>query len=783
MIRLSSPNAEIRGHYPVVVIGSGYGASIAASRLARAGQRVCLLERGKELQPGEYPRQQATATPEMQFDAPGGHLGSPTGLYDMHLNPDINVFVGCGLGGTSLINANVALAPEPRVLEDARWPAALRQDLAGFNEGLAHARAMLNPQPYPSGEPGYPVLPKIEAMQAAAHDLGADFKLTPINVTFEAGLNKAGVHQPKCDLCGDCVTGCNYGAKNTMLMNYLPDARNHGAEIFTQVKVSHVERAAGRWLVHYQLLDAGREQFDAPLLFVAAEVVVLGAGTLGSTEILLRSREMGLPLSDRLGHGFTGNGDVLGFGFNTRQPINGVGYGPYESGGRVAPVGPCIGSVIDLREQPALDEGMVIEEGVIPGALAGLLPAAFVSFADLIGQTTEQGLWPTLQASYRKVVSLVRGAYYGAMQHTITYLVMTHDDSAGTMRLAHNRLHIDWPQVGQQPVFQRVNKRLRDVTAALGGTFVRNPAWGKGNHFNLTTVHPLGGCVMADEAGAGVVNHAGQVYAGAAGTALHEGLYVCDGAIIPRSLGVNPLLTISALAERNSALLAQARGWTIDYADKPFDSAACRQKQVGIQFTETMRGYWYAAPGLDYQAAAEAGKLADSPLEFTLTVLVDDLAAMLREPAHQGRLVGTVRAPALSAQPLTASQGLFNLFVAEAGRPQATRMRYAMPLHTHEGKTYFLAGYKDIEDNPGLDMWLDTTTLFITVFDGDSASAPVLGKGVLRILLPDFMKQLTTLQATNTANGPERLAALGSFGKFFGQSLLTSYILDKIKDF
>jgi cholesterol oxidase len=781
MIRLSSPNAAIRGHYPVVVIGSGYGASIAASRLARAGQRVCLLERGKEMQPGEYPRQQATAVPEMQFDAPGGHLGSPAGLYNMHLNPDINVFVGCGLGGTSLVNANVALEPELRVLEDARWPAALRHDLPAFTAGLARAREMLNPQPYPSGQNGYPVLPKITAMQQAAQHMGADFELTPINVTFEAGPNKAGVHQPKCDLCGDCVTGCNYGAKNTTLMNYLPDAHNHGAEIFTQVKVSHLERANGRWLVHYQLLDAGREKFDAPLLFVAAEVVVLGAGTLGSTEILLRSREMGLPLSDRLGHGFTGNGDVLGFGFNTAQPINGVGYGPYESGGRVAPVGPCIGSVIDLREQPTLNEGMVVEEGVIPGALAGLLPSAFTSFGDLIGQPTGHGLWPALQASYRKLVSLVRGAYYGAVQNTITYLVMTHDDSAGTMRLAHDRLHIDWPEVGRQPVFQRVNDKLREVTAALGGTFVRNPAWGKGNHFNLTTVHPLGGCVMAEDASGGVVNHAGQVFAGTAGAALHEGLYVCDGAIIPRSLGVNPLLTISALAERNSALLAQAHGWAIDYTDKPFDSHACRQKQVGIQFTETMKGYWYAAPALDYRAAATAGERADSPLEFTLTVLVDDLAAMLRDPAHPGQLVGTVRAPGLSAHPLTASQGEFNLFVADPARPHATRMRYAMQLHAREGQTYFLAGYKEIEDNPGLDMWLDTTSLFITVFDGSSDAAPVVGKGLLRIHPQDFMTQLTTIKVNNAADGRERLAALSSFSRFFGQSLFTSYVLNKIK--
>jgi len=110
-----------------------------------------------------------------------------------------------------------------------------------------------------------------------------------------------------------------------------------------------------------------------------------------------------------------------------------------------------------------------------------------------------------------------------------------------------------------------VNARLKQATEALGGVFVHNPLWSKLLHRNLTTVHPLGGCVMAEDASGGVVNHKGQVFSGTAGTGVYDSLYVADGSVIPTPLGVNPLLTISAVAERTMALLAQDRGWQIDY--------------------------------------------------------------------------------------------------------------------------------------------------------------------------------------------------------------------------
>jgi len=121
--RIASRLEDLDDHYTVVVIGSGYGASVAASRLARAGQSVCVLERGREILPGDYPDTLAEAGGEVQVSTAKGHHGDPSSLFSFHVGDDISVLSGCGLGGTSLINANVALEADPRVF-DRGWPQA-----------------------------------------------------------------------------------------------------------------------------------------------------------------------------------------------------------------------------------------------------------------------------------------------------------------------------------------------------------------------------------------------------------------------------------------------------------------------------------------------------------------------------------------------------------------------------------------------------------------------------------------------------------------------------------
>ena len=174
MARLSSPIAQLKPHYTVVVVGSGYGAGIAASRLARATApdksaiTVCVLERGKEFQPGEldandklvklgeYPDTEFEALRQVQVDLPQFHSGSRTGLYDVRMNKEINVFLGCGLGGTSLVNANVCAEAEDAVFQQPEWPAEIRskKGLAELKEGYALAREMLRPTVYDAkGQP------------------------------------------------------------------------------------------------------------------------------------------------------------------------------------------------------------------------------------------------------------------------------------------------------------------------------------------------------------------------------------------------------------------------------------------------------------------------------------------------------------------------------------------------------------------------------------------------------------------------------------------------------
>ena len=564
--RISRPTEDIRQHYEVVVIGSGYGGAIAASRMARAGRRACLLERGREYLPGEYPAQPSDGLPEIQYNTPVGHFGSRLGLFELHINDDMNALVGCGLGGTSLINANVSLRPDPRLWDDPRWPAAVRDDLPTLVEdGFRRAAEMLQPTPLPAD---FPALPKLEALEVSARELrmAEKFYRPPINVTFRDGTNNAGVAQKHCIACGDCVSGCNHSAKNTTLMNYLPDAANHGAEIFTGIDVRSIGRQDGHWVVNYAIVADGGEAPDAPEQFVTADLVIVAAGAIGSTAILLRSKERGLALSGRLGESFTGNGDVLAFAYDTDRTIHGIGFGTRPEG-EIKPVGPCITGIIDHRDTADVRDGFVIEEGSIPGAIGGFMIEILGAAAAGAGRMVKPGLIAWLRERVRALVSLVQGPYRGAIANTQTYLVMAHDDGRGRISIEDGRPRIAWPGVGSLPIFDRIDDTLEKASKVLGGEFVPDPIWSALLGKRLITVHPLGGCAMGVDAGSGVVDHAGRVFSGG-GAAVHDGLYVADAAIIPLSLGVNPLLTISALAERCCALIARERGWTIDYAFK-----------------------------------------------------------------------------------------------------------------------------------------------------------------------------------------------------------------------
>jgi len=783
MDRLSLPLTKLRPRYDVVVVGSGYGGSIAACRLARTGIKVALLERGREMLPGEYPATMGAAARHFQTSSPLGNTGDPRGLYWLHVGGEMNVFSGCGLGGTSLVNANVALRPDPRIFEDERWPRALRADRTGLDAGFERAKAMLTPTTYPQS---YPPLAKVEALRQAAG--GTPFSLVPINVTFRAGPNAAGIHQEACTGCGDCVTGCNYGAKNTLLMNYLPDAVAHDAEIFSEVDVRWVERevpttpdAPIGWVVRAQPLGIGRDRFDAPPLAIAADTVVLAAGTLGTARVLFQSRAHGLAVSSQLGQHFTGNGDVLGFSYRKGRSVRAVGAG-HRRPDPEHPAGPCITAFIDGRSGRPLDEGVIIEDAVVPGPVADLLPLG------LLGQEAPDWARRRLHGGgpLAALVALFTGGRHGLTAHLQTLLAMGNDDDEGELVLDGDRVRVTWPGAGTGAYYELANRVVGTAASANGGTFLRNPVWSGALGHDLITVHPLGGCVMADRAEHGVVDDRGRVFAGSTGDAVHDGLVVWDGSVIPRPLGVNPLLTISALTERAVAALATAKGWAIDETPgrrrpPPDDLPTAPAGVPGLRFTERMAGNWApsAAPDAgdpaEYERAADAGVATGSTLAFELTLSTEDLPAVIADLARPMAATGTVEAPALSSDPLMADGGTFQLLVADERADTAVEhMWYRLPLTASDGRRFHFSGFKALAPGDLSDVWPATTTLYVTLRQEDAGGA-VIGRGVLRIEPKDFVTQLRTMAVTGPSSELERLELEARFGRAFAGRLYDDY--------
>ena len=225
------------------------------------------------------------------------------------------------------------------------------------------------------------------AVATNAMSPGTDIR-AELTITFSEKTSAGGVDQKGCTGCGDCVTGCNVGAKNTVLMNYLPLADQAGAEIYTEVEVRTVHRHGSRWLVAYRPRGGAADSFSGPIRFVTADAVVLSAGTLGTTEILLRSAAAGLQLSDQLGHRFTGNGDVLAFGYNERDRVNGVGVA--SDAPRVnEPPGPCISGLVTVDDGKARDREVVVEDAVVPARSPASCAAGSRSRRSSTGERSE----------------------------------------------------------------------------------------------------------------------------------------------------------------------------------------------------------------------------------------------------------------------------------------------------------------------------------------------------------------------------------------------------------
>lgn len=534
-----------KAKYDFVVVGSGYGGAITAARITAAGlarkPSVCLLERGREWEVGKFPDNQLEAAAQFRSSL------NPLGLYELLSYPDISVIKGNGLGGTSLVNANVAIVPDRDVFEQAHWPKTLAYDtMLGYYD---RARKVLNAGPHPR----FSGLKKVQALQRRASQIGLKAEALNITVNFQdfpGGVNPYGVLQKPCTDCGDCISGCNVGAKNTLYMNYLPMARKAGAEIFVQTKVEWIEKlSAGGWRIHGKHLS---DTFDTEDFTLEAAHVVMAAGSINSTEILLRSQMHGLSLSPRIGTGFSGNGDFFGLAYNGDNPTQVLGFGNHpDSPGAQFPPGPTITGIIRYDQRQPLEQRFTIEDLSFPSDGVDLARA---TFAAIRGEDTDAG---DEEAERKRIQRdfppLTPNDPQGALNYTMLYLCMGFDDAKGTMVFEapviepDGRMRIVWDDAGRQQVFTRINEELRRHARALGASFISNPIWNFLDIKHLVTAHPLGGCPVGEDYLQGAVDVYGRVFSGDG--SVHAGLFVSDGALIPSALGVNPFLTISALAE------------------------------------------------------------------------------------------------------------------------------------------------------------------------------------------------------------------------------------------
>ncbi|HYD79938.1 MAG TPA: GMC oxidoreductase [Paucimonas sp.] len=535
---LSRPAGQMAGAYDVVVVGSGYGGAVMAARLA-PGRRLCVLERGKEWLPADFPSGFAPTISEFRS------ASQPLGLFDYRIGPTLDVLAGNGLGGTSLINANVVIAPDRDVF--GRWPAAIQ---AAYASGAMDAyelrvRQMLAVDTVAEGDglrKSWFQASTAKARLRAGAGTGPKALELAVNLRrYQYQPNAQGIWQSACTHCGDCVTGCRVGAKNTLDANYLPLARNAGAEIYARIEVEYLERLAdGRWRVHYLSRPDGAAAVRGQ---VVASSVVLAAGALGSTQILLRSRAQGLPLSPALGTRFSANGDLLGFAYNTSVQTNVMGFGDGAPPRGERRVGPTITTAADYRNKTAVAERFLIEEGAIPAALVDAVRLALPAVA---------GTAQDFSAAQRIARDLAARRTDGALNHSMVYLGIGHDSASGRVELdAQGNARVVWPALTSEPFVDRLRAEMAQHARAYGGKFVDSPRASPIFGGAMTTVHPLGGCPMAERGEDGVVDADGRVFNPYGGTqAVYPGLRVVDGSIAPASIGANPLLTIAALAER-----------------------------------------------------------------------------------------------------------------------------------------------------------------------------------------------------------------------------------------
>lgn len=604
-----------------VIVGSGYGACMTAlvlalsrfeelkksacssdATIATAWADIAILERGKEYVPGEFPDRAAVMPGHVSIVKEGCRIGSNDALWDLRLGRGISSLTGVGLGGTSLVNANVALRPEHSLLQRLPDPPASQDRSSNKNwvalleDYFALAEELLSVSPHPQARSfdKYKALEKV--VKRIDTEIGFSVKPSPLMVNFESGSGIVD-GQPACINCGNCITGCNTGAKNSLNLTILPILRLLGVRIFTGVEVLSLEKddptEPPGWKIHARLSSKPNANFR-----LAANNVVLSAGTIGSTEILARSkRDHGLAISPTLGSHFNTNGDSIGFGYGQSEIVNSVAEaGDYSSDSdKDVGIGPTIVGYAEIMvaADASTDSSKIgvadnerflamLQDGTIPFPLRFLWSEVLCT-QDLLRRFGDA----QLSAWHRKHKShdpLLPSPDLDA--HNQTLLLMGADDTTGMLACdGDTGLVVPKrnPRSNQFPFLEAADRCLSEIMKCSflqggfdGGKYLPNPLMrlipdqfvkyfeGADDMPSHTlTVHPLGGCVIGESSETGVVNHYGQVFdnsdversrerltvdkAALDTTSLHAGLYVCDGSILATPLAANPALTIAAL--------------------------------------------------------------------------------------------------------------------------------------------------------------------------------------------------------------------------------------------
>ncbi len=496
--------SEGTGEYrDVVVVGTGFGGAVAACRLAQGGQQVLVLERGHRYGRGHRPFPRSRREPWF-WAREQNH-----GPFDVRPLGEVLTVQAAGYGGGSLLYSNVHL----RMPTDgfSGWPCGwTRDELDPYYDLVEY---MLDVTPLRESHP-LPEPERTVRMRDAANHLGRQeqFFLPPLAVSFGepnlALLNRHDVEQRPCTHCSECNIGCNVGAKNSLDMNYLAVAEDAGADMQTECEVTALSRTEEG----YFLVDYTRRKENGVRCRVRARTVVLAAGALNTTELLLRwGHDLGLE-PDQVGRHYSANGDFTSFGLDIERPF-------------VPTSGPAITAGILYSEGP--DPGkpwFLVEDGGFPPQFVDVVLAALRTVDRVEGWIDR--VLALARGGPRRVRRTLRRLFErygvfeedgtrlalssGAADHVAVLLAMGRDSSDGTLRLPRRRPghpRIKWDVAANAELYGTEQALCDDIVRkSMRGEPVHTPGWR--NIRVPVSVHNLGGAVMADDPTHGVVDSA-----------------------------------------------------------------------------------------------------------------------------------------------------------------------------------------------------------------------------------------------------------------------------------